>query len=272
MKLRVAAVLVLAAATALRPLQAAAQADPNKVLRVAFPVAETGFDPQASNDIYSAYVERAIFDPLYTYDILARPYTIESNTAVALPEISPDGLQWTIRVKPGIYFYDDPAFKGRKRELTAADYIYSWKRTLDPKIRSFWLQTFDGLFDGAPAVIARAKETGKFDYDAPMAGLEAVDRYTIRIRLVHPAYDLLPNLTTVQSAAVAREVIDKYADNSGWAMQNPVGTGPFRLKEWRRGQKIVLKRIQASGKCCTRAATIPRTARSWPSSRASGCR
>jgi ABC-type transport system substrate-binding protein len=83
--------------------------------------------------------------------------------------------------------------------------------------------------------------TGKFDYDAPMAGLEAVDRYTIRIRLVHPAYDLLPNLTTVQSAAVAREVIDMYADNSGWAMQNPVGTGPFRLKEWRRAQKIVLE-------------------------------
>ena len=61
----------------------------------------------------------------------------------------------------------------------------------DPKIRSFWLQTFDGLFEGAPALVARAKETGKFDYDAPMAGLEALDRYTIRIRLVHPAYDLL---------------------------------------------------------------------------------
>ncbi len=238
--MRCAAVLTLAAALLL-PLAAGAQSDPNKVLRVAFPVAETGFDPQASNDVYSAYVERAIFDPLYTYDILARPYRIVPNTAVALPEISPDGLQWTIRLRPGIYFNDDPAFKGSKRELTAADYIYSWKRTLDPKIRSFWLQTFDGLFDGASAVTAKAKETGKFDYDAPMAGLEASDRYTIRIKLVHPAYDLLPNLTTVQSAAVAREVIDKYGDASGWAMQNPVGTGPFRLKEWRRAQKIVLE-------------------------------
>ena len=105
-----AAALVLAVVAALLPLTAAAQADPNKVLRVAFPVAETGFDPQASNDIYSAYVERAIFDPLYTYDILKRPNTIVTNTAVALPEISPDGLQWTIRVKPGIFFLDDPAF------------------------------------------------------------------------------------------------------------------------------------------------------------------
>ncbi len=138
------------------PLPAAAQADPNKVLRVAFPVAETGFDPQASNDVYSAYVERAIFDPLYNYDILKRPYTIVPNTAEALPDISPDGLTWTLRIKPGIYFNEDPAFKGRKRELTAADYIYSWKRVFDPKIRSFWLQTFDGLFEGAPALVARA--------------------------------------------------------------------------------------------------------------------
>ena len=238
---RIVVPIVFAVGATIVSLPAAAQPDPNKVLRVAFPVAETGFDPQASNDVYSGYVARAIFDPLYTYDILKRPYTIVPNTAAALPEISADGLTWILRIKPGIYFDDDPVFKGRKRELTAADYIYSWKRTLDPKMRSFWLQTFDGLFEGAPAVVTRAKETGKFDYDAPMAGLEALDRYTIRIRLVHPAYDLLPNLTTVQSAAVAREVIDAYGDASGWAMQNPVGTGPFRLKDWRRGQRIVLE-------------------------------
>jgi len=235
------AVVALAACATLFPLPAAAQADPAKVLRVAFPVAETGFDPQATNDIYSSYVERAIFDPLYTYDILARPYKLVPNTAVALPEYSPDGLQWTIRIKPGIYFNDDPAFKGRKRELTAADYVYSWKRVLDPKVRAPQLQTFDGLFEGADAWVAKAKETGKFDYDAPMPGLVALDRYTIRIRFVRTAYDLLPNLTTVQSSAVAREVIEAYGDGSGWAMQNPVGSGPFRLKEWRRGQKIVLE-------------------------------
>jgi oligopeptide transport system substrate-binding protein len=235
------AAVMLAAGMGLLPAHANAQSDPAKVLRVAFPVAETGFDPHATNDIYSTYVERAIFDPPYTYDFLARPYRIVPNTAVALPEISGDGLTWTLRIKPGIYFSDDPAFKGKRRELTAADYIYSWKRVLDPKMRAPQLQTFDGLFEGADAVVARAKETGKFDYDAPMPGLVAVDRYTIRIKLVHPAYELLPNLTTTVSAAVAREVIEAYADGNGWAMQNPVGTGPFRLKNWRRGQKIVLE-------------------------------
>jgi ABC-type transport system substrate-binding protein len=78
---------------------------------VTFPIAETGFDPQATSDLYSGHVQRAIFEPLYAYDYLARPYRLVPNTASALPEISPDGRTWTIRIRPGIHFADDPAFK-----------------------------------------------------------------------------------------------------------------------------------------------------------------
>jgi len=216
-------------------------ADSAKVLRVAFNAAETGFDPQAGGDAYSNYVNRVIFESLYGYDYLARPYKIVPNTAQALPDISADGKTWTIRVKPGIYFADDPAFKGVKRELTAADYVYSWKRVLDPRMRSISNLVFDGKLVGADSIVAAAKETGKFDYDAPMEGLQATDRYTIRLKLNYPSYDLLSDLTTAATAAVAREVIAAYGDASGWAMANPVGTGPYRLKDWRRGQKIVLE-------------------------------
>jgi oligopeptide transport system substrate-binding protein len=79
-----AAVLVLSGAPA-------SAADLAKTLRVAFPVAETGFDPAPVGDIYSQYVNRAIFDALYKYDYLARPYKIVPNVAVGMPEISPDG-------------------------------------------------------------------------------------------------------------------------------------------------------------------------------------
>ena len=233
--------LLLAALAALTFAAAGQAADPAKTLHVAFPVAETGFDPAPVGDIYSQYVDRAIFDPLYQYDYLARPYKIVPNTAVALPEISPDGKTWTIKVKPGIYFADDPAFMGKKRELTAADYVYSWKRVLDPRMRSNNIQVFDGKFVGADTVVSAAKESCKFDYDAPIEGLQAVDRYTIRLKLNYPAYQLLNDLTTSATSAVAREVIEKYGDENGWTMANPVGTGPFRLKEWRRGQKIVLE-------------------------------
>ena len=216
-------------------------ADPAKTLRVMFPIAETGFDPQATSDYYSSHVERAIFDPLYEFDYLARPYKIVPNTAVAMPEISADGRVWKIRVRPGIYFNDDPAFKGKKRELMAEDYVYSMKRLLDPKVRAPMLWFLDGKIDGSDGVIAKAKETGRLDYDVPISGLKAVDRYTLQITLKEPDYILQAYLSQVAMAAVAREVIEAYGDASGWAMANPVGTGPFRLKEWRRGQKIVLE-------------------------------
>ncbi|HEX6793218.1 MAG TPA: ABC transporter substrate-binding protein, partial [Casimicrobiaceae bacterium] len=140
-----------------------------------------------------------------------------------------------------IYFADDPAFKGRRRELTAADYVYAIKRILDPKMRSNSLQMVDGRFVGADALVAKAKETGRFDYDTPIEGLQAIDRYTLRFRLVFADYELLSNLTTSGTAAVAREAIEAYRDGNGWAMANPVGTGAYRLKDWRRGQRIVLE-------------------------------
>ena len=220
---------------------AQAQPDMNKVLRVSFPVAETGFDPQAAGDIYSNAVNRVIFDAPYRYDHLARPMKLVPNTAVALPEVSPDGRTWTIRIKPGIYFADDPAFKGKKRELTAHDYVFSWKRILDPRMRSNQFQIFDGRFVGMEPVMAKARETGKLDYDAPIEGLQAIDRYTIRFKLNFPDTELLANLTISAAGAVAREVVDAYGDASTWIMANPVGTGPYKLKEWRRGQKIVLE-------------------------------
>jgi oligopeptide transport system substrate-binding protein len=213
----------------------------NKVLHVAFLVGETGFDPQAANDLYSRYVLREIFDALYRYDYLARPYKVVPNTAAALPEISADGLTWTIKVKPGIFFSDDPVFKGARRELTAADYVLGFKRLIDPNLRSINAQVIDDRLVGADEAVAAARKTGKFDYGAPFEGAKAIDRYTIRMKLKYPSYDLLADLTDVSTAAVAQEVVTAYGDANGSIMENPVGTGPYLLKSWRRAQQIVLE-------------------------------
>ena len=240
MRLARGAGLILAGWLSIAASQATA-ADLSKVLHVAFVAPESGFDPQATSDLYSTYVNRAIFDPLYKYDYLARPFKVVPNTAAALPEISPDGLTWTIKIKPGIFFSDDRAFKGKKRELTAADYVYAWKRLLDPKLRSNAAQIFDDRLVGAADAIAKARKSGNFDYDAPLEGAQVLNRYSIRVKLNYPAYDLLTDLTSVAAAAVAPEVVTAYRDPSGWIMENPVGTGPYLLKSWRRGQQIVLE-------------------------------
>jgi oligopeptide transport system substrate-binding protein len=232
--------LAVLATVALTGAQDVTAADMNKTLRVAFVSAETGFDPQAISDLYSQTVTRVIFDPLYRYDYLARPFKIIPNTATALPDISADGKTWTIKVKPGIYFTDDPAFKGKKRELTAADYVYSWKRLVDPKVRAPNVEVVHDRFVGDTEYI-KAASAGVNIYDLEFEGIRAMDRYTIQLRLKAPDYDLLSDLTTSTMAAVAREAVEKYGDEAHRVMANPVGTGPYVLKAWRRGQKITLE-------------------------------
>ena len=216
-------------------------ADPAKVLRVEFRVAESTFDPQALYDNYSAQVIDAIFDPLYTYDYFARPVKLVPRTAAALPEITDGGRTYTLRVRPGIYFADDPAFKGRKRELTAADYVYSIQRIFDPKVRSYWVYLFENHLVGLDEVLAKARKSGALDYAAPIAGLTLIDRYTFRVRFKEPDYSFQHWLTTPQFAAVAREVVEQHGDESRRVAEHPVGTGAYRLKSWTPGQKIVLE-------------------------------
>ena len=234
------AALVSAALLALVALPARA-ADMTKVVRQVFPAAETGFDPAGVQDLYSATIEQAVFETLLTYDYLARPSKLVPLTAEALPDIADDGKTYTLHVRKGIYFIDDPAFKGKKRELTAADYAYSLKRLIDPKIRSPWAWLVEGKIVGLDEVAEAAKKSGKFDYDAKIAGLETPDRYTLRIRLKDTDYNLSYILAHEPTSAVAREVIEAYADAGGRAMANPVGTGAYRLTQWVRSSKIVLE-------------------------------
>ena len=219
---------------------AGATADPGKVLHAVFVAAETGFDPAVTRDLYSGQVIQVIFETLYTYDYLARPAKVVPQTAEALPEISNGGKTYTIRLKKGIYFYPDPAFGGKRRELTMADYVYSYQRLFDPKLASPHSWLFEGKVIGLDEVAAKAKQAGRFDYDAVIAGFELIDRYTLRIHLKQPDFNLSMILAHEPTSAVAREVVEKYRDAMGVIPANPVGTGPYHLVDWVRGSRIVL--------------------------------
>ena len=108
-----------AATSAAAGSPAADAAPPQKVLRYAFRIAETGFDPPQLTDLYSRTLVASIFDSLYEWEFLARPVRMRPRTAAALPEVSSDFRTFTIRIRPGIWFADDPAFNGRRRELVA---------------------------------------------------------------------------------------------------------------------------------------------------------
>jgi ABC-type transport system substrate-binding protein len=212
-----------------------------KVFRWAFPAAETGFDPAQISDLYSNYVLSNIFEPPLQYDYLARPARFRPRTAAAMPVIAADFLSLTMRIRPGIYFQDDPAFKGQRRELTAADHVYQLKRVADPRWKSpLWPTIETARIVGLAQARQRAQATGRFDYDTPIEGVRTLDRFTLQLRFEEPSPRFYSNLADARVfGAVAREVVEAYPDD---IMGRPVGTGPFRLAQWRRSSRIVLER------------------------------
>jgi ABC-type transport system substrate-binding protein len=224
------------------PAALAAPAVPQKVLRYAFEVAETSLDPAKISDLYSRTLTPHIFEAPYTYDHLARPVKIRPLTADGMPEHSDDYRVWTIRIRPGIYFAADPAFKGKRRELVAQDYVYSFKRFADPANKSpVWsgMET-DGILGLAELRNQALERKQPFDYDREIEGMRAIDRYTLRFMLREPRPRFFLGLAASDLyGAVAREVIEFYGEH---AEAHPVGTGPFKLAQWRRSSFIALER------------------------------
>ena len=218
-------------------LSTAAHAADLKTLHLFLSTSETALDPAVASDAASLSLLENLFDPLLRYDYLARPVKLRQNTAVAMPSISDDKLTYTFHIRPGIYFTDDPAFKGQRREVTAADYVYSLTRLYDPAIKSPWLSLFEGKLAG-DKVLAE-----KFSYATPIAGLAAPGRYTLRITLSAPDSNFLFYLATPASSVVAREVVEAYPNQVG---NHPVGSGPFMIGEWKRSDKITLLANPAS--------------------------
>ena len=228
--------LTLASVAALLAPATASGADMDKVLRWEFRAAETGFDPGKVTDYYSNTVIEAVFERLLTYDYLARPSKLVPEAAEGMPQISDNGKTYLFRIRKGTYFAPDPAFKGVKREMTAEDVAYSIKRHMDPKNRSYWQWLVDGKIAGLDELAQKAKASNSnLDYDAKVAGLEVVDRHTLRIRLTRTDYNFTYILAMPAMSIAAREVIDAYGEDTN---AHPVGTGPYMLTRWARASKI----------------------------------
>jgi ABC-type transport system substrate-binding protein len=213
-----------------------------KVFRYAFEVAETGFDPAQISDLYSRIVASSIFETLFTWDWLADPPKVVPNLAEGPMTPSNDFKTFTVKIKKGVLFQDNPAFGGKPREATADDFVYSLKRHFDPKYKSYGLSALEQFkLVGMAALRDKAiKEKKPFEYDQVVEGVKALDRYTIQFNLKESAPRFAETFTDASLFGfMAREVVEKYPDST---MENPVGTGPYRLAAWRRASKIVLEK------------------------------
>ncbi|MGO1296856.1 MAG: ABC transporter substrate-binding protein [Vibrio sp.] len=199
-----------------------AYAGETKVFKFSDNGAPNTFDPAQSGTTYSNEIVTAVYDTLYEYKYLKRPYELEPNLAEGMPHVSEDGLTYTIKIKKGVHFIDDAAFKnGKGREVTAQDFVYSIKRHFDPKNRSQGAWVWAGKLAG----MAEWKKAGS-DYSQPVSGLKALDEHTIQITLTAPFPQLIYTLAMGYSALVPHEAVEKYGREFGL---HPVGSGPFEL-------------------------------------------
>jgi ABC-type transport system substrate-binding protein len=176
-------------------------------------------DPAIGYDSRSMTYEQHLFETLVTYD--------DANELVPELaerwEISADGRQYRFHLVPNVTFSDGTP-------LTAADAVGSLERVLDPKTRSQGAEYYRNI-RGAKAYLAG---------DAPhVAGLQAPDATTLVIEIEEPDPLFLDKLALLFAAVVpaerARQLGDDFTDH-------PLGSGPFVLREWRRGEQLVLAR------------------------------
>lgn len=195
-----------------------------------------GLDPATAGEVSSSMAIARIYEGLLQYDYLARPYKVVPALAAAMPEISADGLTYTFKIREGIYFQDDPCFPdGKGRELVAEDFVYQIKRVADVKNVSSGFWAFGSRIKGIDAFHEASKAPEPTDYDMPVEGLHALDKYTLQFKLTEPYPQLLYVLAMQYSFAVPREAVEFY----GKAIVNhPVGTGPYTLVSWRRNSRI----------------------------------
>ena len=207
---------------------------PAKVYRHSLNGAPTSLDPVQAATVYANHVVTNVYDTLYAYKYLARPYELTTNLATGFPQVSEDGLTYTIGIKAGVRFIDDPAFPdGKGRQVTAEDFVYSIKRHFDPQNRSQGAWLWQGKILG----LDEWKEKGS-DYAAAVPGLTAVDAHTVQIRLTEPYPQLVHTLAQGFAAIVPREAVEHYGRELSI---HPVGSGPFKVKSFDTA-KIVMVR------------------------------
>jgi oligopeptide transport system substrate-binding protein len=217
-------------------------------------------DPTVAYVVSEAEVIDCIYPAFYKYHLLKQsPYALELALGAEEPKVEPidvtvteggktitkKGEQWTFRIKQGLRFQDDPCFPGGKgREITAADFIYSFKRMADPKLPCPVLSFFQDKILGLDAYVKQNAELSKegkpVDLTAPVEGLvlDGSDPYTFRIRLNQPYPQLKYMMAMHFTTPIPREAVEKYGEDFA---RHPVGSGAYLLSEYIPKRRITLE-------------------------------
>ncbi len=168
---------------------------------------------------------QGVYDRLYEFDSKSK---FVPMLAADYPAVSADGLTYTIKLRQGIKFHNG-------REMTAEDVKYSIDRNFAANVFTCFTGYY-GIIEGAKDVLALPKPPDTVD----LKGTKVVDPYTLEIKLTTPSPSFAFTLATNGTSVVPMQ--EAKAAGADWAVKTVIGTGPFKLKEWKAGEKITLER------------------------------
>jgi oligopeptide transport system substrate-binding protein len=189
-----------------------------------------GLDPHVVTGIPESHIVSALFEGL----AVKNPYTLEPEPGVATSwDISEDGLTITFHLNPDARWSNGDA-------MTAEDYVWSWRRALDPAMGNQYAYML------YPLENAEAFATGKLD-DFSQVGVKALDAHTLQVRLNAPTPYFIQLMDHQSTYAVHRPTIEKFGKATDrftpWTrVENIVGNGPFRLADWRLNRRITVEK------------------------------
>ena len=188
-------------------------------------------DPARIGDTASSLVGQQIYNGLVDFDDELQIVPSLADSWV----VSDAGKTWTFHLRKDVVFHDDACFPGGKgRGVSADDLKYSLQRICDPRSLSTGWWIFDGKIEGANMY---RDAVAKNITPADVSGFKVIDPYTFQIKLIKPFAPFLNLLTMSYCCVVTHEAIEKYGADF---FKHPVGTGPFQLKEWTPGLRVLL--------------------------------
>jgi oligopeptide transport system substrate-binding protein len=200
----------------------------------------SGYDPINASDRYSGNETGKVYEGLFEFHPLKRPYELMPNLAESLPVVSADGLTYTFKIRTGVLFHDSPSFQGGiGREMKADDIVYSIKRLADPKLnaKGWWL--LDDRLVGLNEWRTKYSAAEATNYEEEVEGLKKIDDYTVQMKLKKPFPQFLYALAMPYTFIVAKEAVNHYGKEF---LNYPVGTGAFILPKFEQTSMITYVR------------------------------